>query len=172
MSNPTFFYAIAGISMSFAGFASLFLALRQRDTTWEPYEVGQVNSIVLFALTALFSALVVVPLASSIGEPSALRGVSAILFGLGFYIHQVRVGTSWLRWSEIRSENQSKMARRDYLLLVAPFACVAIAEQVLFLVNVVMPTQELYELALIAMLGTPALVFVLVITQLGSHTRL
>jgi hypothetical protein len=55
--------------------------------------------------------------------------------------------------------------------LVAPFAFVAIAEQVLLLVNVVMPMQELYELALIAMLGTPALVFVLVVTQLGSRTR-
>ena len=37
MSNPSLFFAIAGISMSFAGFAGLFLALRPHDTEWEKY---------------------------------------------------------------------------------------------------------------------------------------
>jgi hypothetical protein len=45
---------------------------------------------------------------------------------------------------------------------------VAIAEQTLLLVNFLVPTQELYELALILMLGTPALVFAWVVTHLES----
>jgi len=73
LSNPTLFFAIAGVSMSFAGFAGLFLALRPHDTAWKRYEVGQLNTIVLFALMTLFGALLVVPLASLIGESAALR---------------------------------------------------------------------------------------------------
>jgi hypothetical protein len=110
---------------------------------------------------------VVIPLASLIGEPTALRAMSACLLALGFYGHQIRVGTAWLRWSQV----QANLARREYRIVIAPFAVVAIAEQALFLVNIVMPVQEVYELALIAMLGTPVFVFVLVVTQLGSRTR-
>lgn len=164
MSNPSLFFAIAGISMSFAGFAGLFLALRPRDTAWQRYEVGQINAIVLFALTALFSALSVVPLASLIGESTAIRLVSAAVLVLAFYLHQVRVGPSWLKWSKV----QSGLSRRELLIVVAPFALVAVVEQVLLLVNVLAPSQELYELALITMLGTPALVFVVVVRQIGS----
>jgi hypothetical protein len=167
MSNPSLLFSIAGISMSFAGFAGLFLALRPHDTEWQRYEVGELNAIVLYALTALFSALVVVPVASLIGASPALRLMSAAVLVLSFYGHQVRVGTSWLKWSQV----QGGLTRRELAKLVAPFAVAAVAEQVLLLVNVFSPTQELYELALIAMLGTPALVFVVVIAQIGSSAR-
>jgi len=166
MSNPALFYAIAGISMSFAGFASLFLALRPHDAEWQRYEVGQLGAIVLFALTALFSALLVVPIASLIGAPTALRATSAAVLVVAFYAHQIRVGTSWLKWSQV----QSDLSRRELVVLVAPFALVAVAEQVLLLVNVFFPTQELYQLALIMMLATPALVFVVVVAQFGSSS--
>ncbi len=165
MSNPSLLFAIAGISMSFAGFASLFLALRPHDKEWQRYEVGQVNVIVLYALTVLFSALSVVPLSSLVGEPAAIRSMSAIVLVIALYMHQVRLGTSWLRWSKI----QSYPSRRALVISVVPFALAAIVDQVLLLANVVAPSQELYELALIAMLATPALVFVLVVTQLGSN---
>jgi hypothetical protein len=165
LSNPSLFFAIAGISMSFAGFASLFLALRPHDAAMRRYEVGQVNAIVLFALTAMFSALSVFPIASLIGEPMALRLMSAVVLVLAFYGHQIRVGTAWLRWTQV----QSDMPRREFWIWLTPFAVVAIAEQVLLLVNVFAQSQELYELALITMLVTPALVFVRVVTQLGAN---
>jgi hypothetical protein len=150
--------------MSFAGFAGLFLALRPHDTEWKRYEVGQLNTIVLFALITLFSALVVVPLASLIGESAALRVMSAGVFVLAFYGHQVRLGTSWTRWWQVRSD----LSRRELIIQVAPFAFVAVAEQTLLVMNFLAPARELYELALIVMLATPALVFVLVVTQFGS----
>jgi hypothetical protein len=165
MTNPAFYFAIAGISMSFAGFAGLFLALRPPDTELQRYEAAQVNAIVLFALTTLFSALIVVPIASLIGESAALRVMSAAVLLLAFYLHQIRVGTSWLRWSQV----QNDLPRREYLILVAPFAFVAVAEQVLLLVNIFAAREELYELALVLMLATPALVFVLVVTRLVSR---
>jgi hypothetical protein len=166
MSNPSLFFAIAGISMSFAGFTGLFLALRPHGTEMQPHEVGQVNAIVLFALTALFSALLVVPLASLVNEPTALRVMSALVFVLAFYGHQVRVGTSWLRWREV----ESNLSRRELVRRGAPFMVVAVAEQILLIVNVFAPAQELYELALIMMLGTPALVFVDVVTVMGARS--
>jgi len=153
--------------LSFAGFAALFLALRPHDTEWQTYEVGQVNVIVLFALLTLFSALLVVPIASLIGESAAFRVMRAALLVLAFYMHQLRLGTSWLKWSQIRSYH----SRRELVIEVAPFAFAAVAEQVLLLVNVFAPRQELCELALIMMLATPALVFVLVVTNLRSSGR-
>jgi hypothetical protein len=56
VSDPALFYAIAGISMSCAGFAGLYLALRPHDAAWEAYEVGQVSTIILFGLTARFGS--------------------------------------------------------------------------------------------------------------------
>ena len=150
--------------MSFAGFASLFMALRPHDKPWQPYEVAQLNAIVLFALTALFSALLVVPIAGLIGESTALRLMSAAVFVVSFYHHQVKVGPSWLKWAQV----ENRFARREFLMIVAPFAFVAIAEQVLLVVDVVVPTQALYELALITMLATPGLVFVSVVTRFGA----
>jgi hypothetical protein len=165
VTNPSLFFAIAGISMSFAGFAGLFLALRPHDAAMRRYEVGQVNAIVLYALTAMFSALSIFPIASLVGEATALRVMSAIVFVISFYGHQVRVGTAWLRWSQV----QSDMPRREFWIWLTPFAVAAIAEQVLLLVNVVAQSQELYELALITMLITPALVFVRVLSQMGAN---
>ena len=167
MSNPTFFYALAGISMSFVGFATLFLALRRHGAEWHPEEVGQLNGIVLFGLLTLFSALLVVPLSSLTAESTVVRVMSAALLVLVVYMHQVRVGTAWLKWSQIRAY----ASRREQVIDCAPFACVAVAEQALLLVNVIAPRQEVYELALIAMLATPALIFVVVVTHLMSHVR-
>ena len=167
VSNPSLFFAIAGISMSFAGFAGLFLALRSHETGWQRYELGQLNAIITFSLTSLFSALVIVPMASILGEAVALRALSAVVLVLSFYAHQVRIGTSWLRWSRI----QSDLPRRAFVIGTAVFAAVAIVEQVLLLVNVVAPSQDLYGLALIAMLGTPALVFAWVVSRMGAAAQ-
>ena len=98
MSNPTFFYTIATISASFAGFAGLYLALRPKDAAWKEYEVRQVNTIILYGLTTLFGSLLLVPLADLIGESLALRVMSAGVLVIVFYGHQVRSGTSWTRW--------------------------------------------------------------------------
>jgi hypothetical protein len=167
VSNPSLFFAIAGISMSFAGFAGLFLALRPHDAALRSYEVAQVTAIIFFALTAMFGALLVVPIASVVTEATALRAMSAVVLAFAFYAHQIRVGTAWLRWSRV----QSDMPRREFWVWLAPFAFVAVAQQVLLLVNVFVLSPELYQLALITMLVTPALVFVRVVTQLGANPR-
>ena len=164
MSNLSLIPAIVGISMSFAGFAGLFLALRPKDSEWQRDEIGQINAIVGYAFTAPFSGLFVVPLASLIGASSAIRVMSGFALVVAFYQHQIRVGTAWSRWSKVQL-----LSRRRMLMQGGPFMLVAIAEQVLLLANIVRPAQELYELALITMLCTPALTFVLVLSQVGSR---
>ena len=164
MSNPALFYAIATISMSFAGFAGLYLALRPHDAAWKEYEVAQVRTIILYGLTALAGSLVVLPLADLIGESAAFRVMSAGLLVVVFYGHQVSTGMSWTRWPRLRRD----LSRRALIIEMAPFVLVAVADQLLLLANLVEPTEGLYQLALISILATPALVFVTVVSRFGS----
>ena len=167
MSNAPLFYAIAAISMSFAGFAGLYLALRPQSAAWKAYEVAQISTIILYALTTLFGALLIVPLADLIGESLALRIIGAGLLVVVFYGHQVRLGTSWTRWPKVRDD----LSRRALMIEMAPFVLVAVAGQVVLAVNVVAPKEGLYQLALILILATPALVFVTVVSRFGSSTE-
>ena len=167
MSNAPLFYAIAAISTSFAGFAGLYLALRPRDAAWKEYEVAQVRTIILYGLTALFGSLLLLPLADLIGESPALRVMSAGLLVIVFYGHQVGLGTSWTRWPKVRPD----LSRRALIIEMAPFVLVAVADQVLLLANLVTPTEGQYQLALILILATPALVFVTVVSRFGSSAE-
>jgi hypothetical protein len=165
VSNQALFYAIAGISMSFAGFAGLYLALRPHDAEWKPYEVAQVSTIILYALTTLFGALLVVPLAELIDETWALRVMSAAVLAVVFYGHQLRPGTSWTHWPRLRPD----LSRRPLMLEMTPFVLVALADQVLLVATLISPREGLYQLALITILATPALVFVTVVSRFGSN---
>jgi hypothetical protein len=167
VSNPALFYAIAAISTSFAAFAGLYLALRPHEAAWEEYEVAQVRTIILYGLTALFGSLLIVPLADLISESSALRIMSAGLLVTVFYGHQVRAGTSWTRWPKVRPG----LSRRALVAEMAPFVLVALADQALLLANLVAPSEGLYQLALILILATPALVFVTVVSRFGSNAE-
>jgi hypothetical protein len=165
VSNAPLFYAIAAVSMSFAGFAGLYLTLRPHGAAWKGYEVAQISTIILYGLTALFGALLIVPLADLIGESPSLRVMSAVLLVVVFYGHQVRSGTSWTRWPGVRRD----LSRRALIIEMAPFALVAIADQALLLANLVVPKEGLYQLALVFILATPALVFVTVVSRFGSN---
>jgi len=166
MTNPSLFFAIAGVSMSFAGFAGLYLALRPRDAAWLPHEIGQLNAIILFGLTALFGALSVVPLAVVLGVPTALQAMSAALLVVAVYIHEVKLGTAWPRWPAVRPG----VGGRQLFIEMAPFVLVALVDQALLAACLFNPSEQLYQLALISLLGTPALVFVLVVNGFATRT--
>jgi hypothetical protein len=165
MSNPFFFLTMAAVSTSFAGFAGLYLALRPHGPDWEEYEVAQVTTIILYGLTTLFGALLLIPLADMLGEPRALRVMSAGVLAVVVYGHQFRSKTSWTRWPKVRRG----LPRRVLIIEMAPFVAVAVAGQVVLLVNVLAPTVARYQLALILILATPALVFTTVVSRFGSH---
>ena len=54
MVDESFFLTVAGIAMSFAGFAGLMNTLRRRGETWAPMELYQLRIIVAYAITTLF----------------------------------------------------------------------------------------------------------------------
>ncbi|HEU0248614.1 MAG TPA: hypothetical protein VFR38_16175 [Gaiellaceae bacterium] len=167
MSNPFFFLTMAAVSTSFAGFAGLYLALRPHGPAWQEYEVAQVTTIILYGLTTLFGSLLLIPLADLIGESRALRVMSAGVLVIVFYGHQVRSKTSWTRWPKVRRD----LSRRALIIEMAPFVLVAVADQAVLLANVVTPTVGLYQLALILILATPALVFMTVVSRFGSSAE-
>jgi hypothetical protein len=167
VSNPALFYAIATVSMSFVGFAGLYLALRPHDTAWKEYEVVQIRTIILYGLTVLFGSLLILPVADLIGESPSLRVMSAGLLAIVIYGHQVGSGTSWTRWPKVRRD----LSQRALIIEMAPFALVAVADQVLLLASLIAASEGLYQLALILILATPALVFVTVVSRFGSSTE-
>ena len=54
---------------------------------------------------------------------------------------------------------------------MAPFVLVAVAGQVLLPANLVAPTEGLYQLALVLIVATPALVFVTAVSRFGSSPQ-
>jgi hypothetical protein len=167
MSDPFFFLTMAAVSTSFAGFAGLYLALRPHGLVWEEYEVAQVTTIILYGLTTLFGSLLLIPLADLIGESRALRVMSAGVLVVVFYGHQVRSTTSWTRWPKLRRD----LSRRGLIIEMAPFVLVAVGDQAVLLANFVTPTVGLYQLALVLILATPALVFITVVSRFGSSAE-
>lgn len=97
--------------------------------------MAQVRTIILYALTALFGALLIVPLADLIDDSLALRVLSTLLLVVFFYGHQVRSDTSWTRWPKVRPD----LSGRALFVEMTPFVLVAIADQVLLLANLVTP---------------------------------
>src|SRR5439155_19402354 len=55
--DEAFFLTVAGIAMSFAGFAGLMNALRRRGESWAPIELYQLSIIVAYAITSLLGSL-------------------------------------------------------------------------------------------------------------------
>ena len=62
MEGQFFFTAIAGLSLSLAGFASLIAWLREDAQTWDPINLWRVKAIVREALTLVFLVLMLIPI--------------------------------------------------------------------------------------------------------------
>ena len=69
------------------------------------------------------------------------------------------------------AEVRHDLSRRALIIQMTPFVLVAVADQVMLLANLVAPTVGLYQLALILILATPALVFVTVVSRFGSSAE-
>lgn len=156
VSDASFLYACAAIAMSFAGFAGLINALRPHGVPWKPVELYRLNVIVMYAFTALFSALGAVPLAAVLGEAGAVRvlavGLLAATTSFGVYqlITDVRLG---------KSTAVSPLFRFTVILngvLQGLFALAAVLTAALFA----------YQLALLLLLASPALTFGYVVAHL------
>jgi hypothetical protein len=74
LDGQAFFFSVAGISVSLAGFAALIAWLRDDSSGWDPVNLWRVKTIVRHALTLAFLSLSLTPVYSlSEDMPTTIR---------------------------------------------------------------------------------------------------
>jgi hypothetical protein len=156
MESTGILTTLASVSMTFVGFTALLMAFRGgRGTGWDAFQRFQFTIVISHSLTSVFGSLGVIVIAGLIGEVPALRvagiALAVVAIGLGNFervrSRLVRPGERW----------------RDRL----PFLSMVFAATVAFVVESIVVNLALYELGLLFLLATPALVFRFVVTNLG-----
>jgi len=64
MEGESLFFAVAGLSLSLAGFAALIASLRGESRTWDPINLWRVKTIIRQAFAIVFLALTLIPVFS------------------------------------------------------------------------------------------------------------
>jgi hypothetical protein len=155
--NPGILPTIAGIGMSFAGFAGLIAALRPAAGQWRPIDIHMIQGTVITGLGVVILSLAPIPLADMFPSGLVLRAASVVLAGF-FVVMAVR-----------QSRSGQRIAPRGDRRGLA-FVVVAIPAVVVMPLAIYAGTLELYELALVVLLLVPAIVFSLVLRELGKPT--
>lgn len=156
MIDAAFFLTVAGIAMSFAGFAGLMNTLRRRGEDWAPMELYQLRIIVAYAIATLFGSLSTIPLVGMFGQREGLQWLGLLMIivstalGLGNMIGDIRLG----RGTAVRTRVR------------AVFATITILGLVAFLGTAVTGALALYQIAQILMLAMPAGTFVYVVSRI------
>jgi hypothetical protein len=154
--DEAFFLTVAGIAMSFAGFAGLMNALRRRGETWAPMELYQLRIIVAYAITTLFGSLSTIPFVELFGQPRGVQWLGLIMLivcsalGLGNMLSDIRGGHGTTLPTRVR----------------ATFTAITILGLFLFLGTAITGALALYRVGLIFMLAMPAGTFVYVVARL------
>jgi hypothetical protein len=154
--DESFFLTVAGIAMSFAGFAGLMNSLRSRGEMWAPMELYQLRIIVAYAITTLFGSLATIPAVELFGQPEGVRalGVAMLIvsaaLGLGNMISDIRLGHGTVLPTSVR----------------ATFTAITILGLLAFLGTAITGALALYRVALILMLAMPAGTFVYVVARI------
>lgn len=101
MTGQPFFFTIAGLALSVAGFAGLLTAFR-RDTAWTPTELWRLRGIVRLSFILMFIGLLPFPLFLVLGEDGAVAITSLVVASV--YAHEAlgvlreRATWGWARW--------------------------------------------------------------------------
>lgn len=156
MIDESFFLTVAGIAMSFAGFAGLMNTLRRRGETWAPMELYQLRIIVAYAITTLFGALSTIPFVELFGRGEGLQWLGVVMLivaaalGVGNMLSDIRHGHGTVLPTRVR----------------ATFTAITILGLLAFVATAVTGALPLYRVALILMLAMPAGTFVYVVARL------
>jgi hypothetical protein len=156
VTDESFFLTVAGIAMSFAGFAGLMNSLRRRGETWEPMDLYQLRIIVAYAIATLFGALSTIPFVGIFGERQGLQWLGFVMIvvssalGVGNMLGDIRLG----RGTAVRTRVR------------AVFAAITILGQLAFVGTAVTGALALYQVALVLMLAMPAGTFVYVVVRI------
>ena len=157
MLDEAFFLTVAGLAMSFAGFAGLMNALRRRGETWEPMELYQLRIIVAYAITTLFGALLVVPFVELFGQHDGVQWLGALML-----VASLALGVGNVR-SDLRGGHGTVLSRR----VRATFTTITVVGLIALAGTVVTGAPALYRLALILMLAMPAGTFAYVVARIN-----
>jgi hypothetical protein len=156
MIDESFFLTVAGIAMSFAGFAGLMNTLRRRGEAWAPMDLYQLRIIVAYAIATLFGSLSTIPFVGMFGEREGLQWLSLVMvivasaLGIGNMLGDIRLGRDAAVPTRVR----------------AVFAAITILGLVAFLGTAIIGALSLYQVALILMLAMPAGTFVYVVARI------
>jgi hypothetical protein len=154
--DESFFLTVAGIAMSFAGFAGLMNTLRRRGETWAPMELYQLRIIVAYAITTLFGSLSTIPFVALFGQREGVQSLGLVMLivsaalGLGNMLSDIRLGHGTVLPTRVR----------------ATFTTITILGLVGFLGTSLTGALPLYQVALILMLAMPAGTFVYVVARI------
>jgi len=155
MTDEPFLLTVAGISMSFAGFAGLMNALRRGDT-WQAMHLYQLRIIVAYALASLFAALTAIPASTLLGERAAIASLGAAMT-----LVSIALGL-WNMFGDIRLGRE----RQVPTLIRATFTALTLFGQFLFALAALTGVLQVYELALIFLLTIPAGTFAFVVAHI------
>jgi hypothetical protein len=101
IAEAPFFFSAAAIGMSLASLAGLVVAFRRGDA-WVTHDLYRLRQIVEFGFSAALLALVVIPLAATVGGAAArVAAVAAFVYLIGSFLvltrrrHIAAVPISW-----------------------------------------------------------------------------
>ena len=152
MTDEPFFLTVAGISMSFAGFAGLMNALR-RSETWEAMHLYQLR---LYAVATLFAALTAIPAAALFGQKDAVQWLGTLMVPLS-----LGMGV-WNMRGDIRLRDQREVSTP----VRAVFTALSLLGTFAFVLAAVTGVLQVFELALVLMLSIPAGTFIYVVFRI------
>jgi hypothetical protein len=155
--NEGFFLTIAGLSMSFVGFAGLMNALRRPGETWEAMALYQLRIIVAYGLATLFGALLVIPFVELFGQHAGLQSLGALML-----LAASALGIGNMA-GDIRGGHGTALSRR----VRATFTAITVVGLLALVGTVITGAPAVYRLALLLMLGMPAGTFGYVVARLN-----
>jgi hypothetical protein len=154
--EPSFFLTVAGIAMSFAGFAGLMNSLRRGGDTWAPMALYQLRIIVAYAIATLFGSLSTIPVTALFGEHDGAQWLGGVMLivasvlGVGNMVSDLRRGHGTVLPTRVR----------------ATFTTITVLGVIAFLGTAITGALALYCIALILMLAMPAGTFVYVVARI------
>jgi hypothetical protein len=154
--DEPFFLTIAGIAVSFAGFAGLMNSLRRGGDIWAQMELYQLRIIVAYAIATLFASLSTIPAIALFGARDGAQWLGVVMLivsfalGVGNMLSDLRHGHGAALRTGVR----------------ATFTTITVLGVIAFLGTALTGALAAYAVALILMLAMPAGTFVYVVARL------
>lgn len=156
IAETPYFFSIAALSVSLAGFAGLIAAFR-RGAEWRPMDLFRVREIIEFGFVNAILALLTVPLIATVHDVSRTASIVCALVAAYLLVTSILL---------VRRRESLDLPRTFGWYV--PATLVTGAAFVLAVAGAVTAEPALLLWTLLAMLGRPMLAFVLVLALLRN----